>query len=102
MWTPGFVWIYTATAAAIAGGVSETQADALEEEEPLSETDLAILQVVLQPARLADMQTLLDGLDQLARADPAASTRTDEQGIDFLLANHMTQGGQRVVAGRPF
>ena len=79
-------------AAAGADGVSETQqayargGDVLEldDEEPLCEADVAILQVVLQPARLAVMQTLVDGLDQLVRADPAASTRTDEQGIDLL------------------
>ena len=72
--------------------MSETQqayargGDALEldDEEPLCEADVAILQVVLQPARLSDVQTLLDGLDQLVRADPATSTRTDEQGIALL------------------
>lgn len=74
------------TGVAEAGGEAERQrqpkvdVDTLDEEEPLSEADLAILQVALQPARLADMQPLLDGLDQLVRADPAARVRNDEQG----------------------
>ena len=83
----------TAAAAAATDGVSESQqAEArggsaleLDDEEPLCEADVAILQVGLQPARLADMQTLLDGLDQLVRADPAASTRNDEHGIDVIF-----------------
>lgn len=69
-------------AAGAAGVAGAPVGGGVDDEKYLSEADLAILQVGLQPARLADMQTLLDGLDQLVRADPAARVRHDEQGID--------------------